>query len=408
MKASDMSELLPKKTAALSGLRVVEIAQLIAGPMAGGFLADLGADVVHVEDKKHGDPARYTGVTKDGVYLWWKVAGRNKRCVTIDLRTAEGQEVARRLVGWADVVITNFRLETLERWGLDWESLHAVNPTLIMLQISGFGGNTSKRNDPGFGKVGEAMSGVVHLTGFPDGPPVHTGFSHADSVTGLFGAFAIQAALYRKSQDPQFDGELIDLALFEGLYRLCEWQVILYDQLGASPMRAGNRLANAPAAVINMYKSKDDIWITVTTGTWKSVQKVAAVLGEPLEDYETPEKQFARSSRLDDLLRSFVASRLADEVLEALKDAEVVASRIYDAEDIVNDETYIERNDVITVDDPELGPVRMQAVLPHLSNHGGEVWRPGPALGADNELVFKGYLGMGDREYDALAADQVI
>lgn len=394
--------------AALAGLRVVEIAQLIAGPMVGSFLADFGADVVHVEDRVHGDPARYTGVAKDGVYLWWKVSGRNKRSVTLDLRTPEGQDVARRLCAWADVVVTNFRAGTLERWGLDWPSLHAVNPDLVMLQITGFGANTTKRDLPGFGKVGEAMSGVVHLTGFADGPPLHTGFSHADSVTGLFGAFAVQTALYRKANDPDFDGEYIDLALFEGLYRLIEWQVIFHDQLGSSPMRAGNQLANAPAAVVNMFRSKDDQYVTVTTGTWRSVQKVAAMLGEAPEEYATPELQFARRDRLDDLLREFVAARPSDEALDAMEAAGVVASIIYTVDDIVNDPTYAERGDIITVDDDELGPVRMQAVLPHFAHHKGSVWRAGPKLGEDNDLVYRTYLGMSDEEYNALRASEII
>jgi formyl-CoA transferase len=393
---------------ALKGLKVLEIAQLIAGPMAGSFLADFGADVVHVEAPDFGDPARYTGVAKDGVYLWWKVSGRNKRSVTLDLRKPEGQDVARRLAKWADVVITNFRVGTMERWGLDWASLHKENPRLIMLQVSGFGANTTKRDRPGFGKVGEAMSGVVHLTGFPDGPPVHTGFSHADSLTGLLGAFAIQTALYRRNTDSNFDGEWIDLALFEALYRLCEWQVIFYDQTGIAPMRAGNQLANAPAAVINMYPSKDEQWITVTTGTWRSVQKVAALLGEPPEDYENPEKQFSRRDRLDDLLRTYVAERNTDEVLAAMEQAEVVASIIYSVEDIVTDKTYAEREDVITVQDSELGPVRMQAVLPHMANHGGEVWRTGPDLGEDNDLVYRDYIGMSDDEFKDLQKSKVI
>ncbi len=394
--------------AALEGLRVVEIAQLIAGPMAGSFLADFGADVVHVEDNVHGDPGRRMGASKDGVYLWWKVSARNKRSVTLDLRTSEGQDVARRLVEWADVAITNFRLGTLERWGLDWDSLHAVNPTLIMLQVSGFGGNTTYRDRPGFGKVGEAMSGVVHITGFPDGPPVHTGFSHADSITGLFGAFAIQTALYRRANDPDFEGELIDLALYEALYRLIEWQVILYDQTGVAPIRAGNQLANAPAAVVNMYLSKDDTWITVTSGTWKSVQKVAALLGEPPEEYATAELQFQRVDRLNTLLREYIAVRTKDEVLAAMESAEVVASVIYDVADILKDPTYAERGDVISINDDELGPVRMQAVLPHLANHPGSVWRTGPTLGRDNELVYKTYIGMTDAEYDALRASNII
>src|SRR4051812_22153862 len=181
--------------AALSGLKVVEFAHVIAGPLAGTFLADLGADVVHVEDPGNGDPQRVAGPHKDGAHLWWKVSARNKRSVTLNLRTEEGRAVARDLARWADVVITNFRVSTLEKWGLDFASLNEINPQLVLLQVTGFGAKNSRRNDPGFGKVGEAMSGVVNLTGFPDGPPVHTGFSHGDSVTGLMGAFAIQAAL---------------------------------------------------------------------------------------------------------------------------------------------------------------------------------------------------------------------
>jgi crotonobetainyl-CoA:carnitine CoA-transferase CaiB-like acyl-CoA transferase len=396
------------QTAALAGLKVLEIAQLIAGPMAGSFLADLGADVVHVEDPAVGDPQRVTGVHKDGIYLWWKVSGRNKRSVTIDLRQAQGQELARRLASWADVVITNFRVETLEKWGLDWESLHAENPTLIMVQMSGFGVNTTLRNRPGFGKVGEAMSGVVHLTGFPDGPPVHTGFSHADSVTGLMGAFAAQCALYRKMTDPSFNGEWVDLALFETLYRLIEWQVILFDQLGEVPTRAGNQLANAPAAVINTYQTKEGVWLTVTSGTPRSVRNVADLLGENPEEYDTVEKQYERRGRLDDLLRSWLAERSADEALTVMAQAEVVASRIYSMADIVADPTYAERGDVIQIEDKDLGTVRMQAVIPKLANHPGAVWRTGPALGEDNDVVFREYLGLEAAELDQLRSDGVV
>jgi len=396
------------RTGILEGLRVVELAQLIAGPLAGTFLADFGADVVHVESPGYGDPGRYTGVAKDGVHLWWKVAGRNKRSVTLDLRRPEGQALAHRLVAWADVVITSFRFDTLQHWQLDWPTLRAVNPKLIMLQVSGFGSDTSLRNSPGFGKVGEAMSGVVHLTGFPDGPPVHTGFSHGDSVAGLMGAFAIQTALFRRQTDPAFAGEWIDLALFEPLYRLIEWQVIVCDQTGEAPMRAGNQLANAPAAVINMYRSRDDRWITVTTGTWQSVLKVVRLLGEPGSDYDTPQKQYGVRDHLDGLLRDYIAARPAEEVLAAMRKAEVVASLIYDVPTMFTDQTFQERGDIITVDDPDLGPVRMQAVLPKLVNHPGRVWRTGPALGQDNDLVYQEYLGLADSEYKELQANGII
>ena len=385
-----------------AGLKIVEFAHVIAGPLAGTLLADLGADVVHVEDPKHGDPSRRMGPTKDGVYLWWKVSARNKRSVTLDLRSPAGQELARQLATWADVVITNFRVGTLEKWGLDWPTLHELNPRLVVLQISGHGTNTSARNDPGFGKVGEAMSGVVNITGFPDGPPVHTGFSHADAVTALMGAFAISAALTGRS-DPGFQGEWIDLALFESLYRLIEWQVIVYDQLGVAPERAGNQLAVAPGAVINTYLTADNQWVTVTSGTPRSVQNVAVLLGFPAEDYATVEAQLAHRKDLDEGLRAWIATKSAQECLTEMKAREVVASRVYTVANIVADPSYREREDIIAVSDPDLGQVRMQNVVPKFSFSPGEVWRTGPALGQDNKLVYRDYLGLSAEDYQQLS-----
>jgi formyl-CoA transferase len=403
MSATDpgMSSL-HRESGALAGLKVVEFAHVIAGPLAGTLMADLGATVIHVEDPGRGDPQRSAGPAKDGVHLWWKVAARNKRSVTLNLRSADGQALARELAAWADVVITNFRVETLEKWGLDYPSIHGVNPTAIVLSVSGFGAFGARRNEPGFGKVGEAMSGVVNLTGFPDGPPVHTGFSHGDSVTGLMGAFAVQAALYRRSTDPDFDGEFIDLALYESLLRLVEWQVIFYDQLGLVPERAGNKLAAAPAAVINTFKTADGHWITVTSGTPRSVRNVASLVGEPVEDYATPADQVARSERLDQLVAKWVSERPADECLRVMRELEVVASVVYTVADIVNDDTMVERETVVAVDDAELGPIRMQGVIPRMANHPGQVWHSAPSLGADNELVYRGLLGRSDKDLDRL------
>lgn len=395
------------KSPALDGVKVVVFGQIIAGPLAGTLLADLGAEVVHVEDPAGGDPSRRMGPLKDGVGLWWKVAARNKRSVTLDLRSEDGQRLAQELACWADVVITNFRTGTLARWGLDWESLHLRHPKLVMLQVSGHGLTSSRRNDPGFGKVGEAMSGVVHLTGFADGPPVHTGFSHGDTVTALMGAFAVSAALNRR-HDPDFEGELIDLALFESLFRLVEWQVIVYDQLGLVPERAGNQLAIAPGAVVNTHLTADGEWLTVTSATPRSVTNIALLLGLPAEEFATIEQQNARGRELDERLGAWISTKSATECLDRMAAAEVVASRIYSVADIVEDETYREREDVITVDDRDLGPVRMQAVVPKLRHHPGRVWRTGPALGEDNELVFKKYLAISDERYDELRSNATI
>ncbi|BDZ39305.1 CaiB/BaiF CoA transferase family protein [Microbacterium suwonense] len=397
-----------KDNATLSGLKVVEFAHVIAGPLAGTLLADLGADVVHVEDPAHGDPQRKAGPTKNGIHLWWKVSARNKRSVTLDLRNEEGRELARDLVRWADVVIVNFRAATLERWQLDFTSLQRINPRLIMLQVTGFGLVSSKRNSPGFGKVGEAMSGVVNITGFPDGPPVHTGFSHGDSVTGLMGAYAIMAALYRRDHDPDFQGEWIDLSLFESLYRLIEWQVIFHDQLGRSPERVGNSLQAAPAAVINTFRTGDGEWMTVTSGTPRSVRNVAELLGQHVEDYATSAMQAERREHLDALLAEWISAHTLAECLDEMERLEVVASAIFSVEDILKDPTYRELDAVVTVDDPDLGEVRMQNVVPRMVNHPGAVRHSAPALGEHNQQVYGEMLARSAEELDRLRTAGVI
>jgi formyl-CoA transferase len=393
---------------ALAGLKVVEFAHVIAGPLAGTLLADMGADVVHVEPPNMGDTGRHMGPVKDDVYLWWKVAARNKRSVSLDLRQERGRELARRLMAWADVVITNLRVGTLERWELDWNAARRVNPRVIYLQVSGYGATSAKRDRPGFGKVGEARSGVVHLTGFADGPPVHTGFSHGDSVAALMGAYGILAALHRKDTDPDFEGEWVDIALFEPLYRLIEWQVIIQDQLAQTPGRSGNRLSVAPAAVINTYRTADDEWIVVTSATLRSVINVAKLLGLDENEFQTVTDQVARADELDARLAEWVAQRSTQACLEAMDEAQVVASRIFTAADILDDPTYAERDDIISVDDDELGPVRMQAVIPHFHRHPGGVWRTGPRLGQDNDLVYRQWLGVPDADYSELKAAGVI
>lgn len=392
----------------LSGLRVVEFAQVIAGPLAGTLLADLGAQVVHVEPPGTGDDARRMGPTKAGHALWWKVLARNKRSVTLDLRREEARPLVKQLLGWADVVIVTFRAGTAQRFGLDWESVRQANPSAILLQITGYGATSSRKDEPGFGKMGEARSGVVHLTGFPDGPPVHTGFSHADSVTGLMGAFAVTAALHRRDQDPQRRGEWIDLALSDTLFRLIEWQAILYDQLGVVPNRAGNRLAVAPGAVINTYRSADGDWITVTSATPKSVANIAAMLGLPPGQYSTTEQQQARRHELDAALITWITDKSTDAALKAMIEADVVAARVFDISDIFEDDVYRERESIVTVDDDDLGPVRMQDVVPRLHVNRGRVWRTGASLGADTDLVLEQWLGIPGDVIDELRQKGIV
>jgi formyl-CoA transferase len=388
----------------LAGVKVVEFAQVIAGPLCGTLMADLGAEVIHVEPPGTGDSARQMGPTKNGKHLWWKVLGRNKRSITLNMHAEPAAEVVRRLVRWADVVVVTFRASTVERFGLDWPSVHQINPRAVLLQISGYGATSSLRDHPGFGKMGEARSGVVHLTGFPDGPPVHTGFSHGDATAGLMGAFAVSAALVRRAHHPQQHGEWIDLALFEPLFRLVEWQVILYDQLGTIPQRSGNSLAVAPAAVIGCYHTADDAWVTVTSATPRSVTNIVRLLGMDTETLNNPTAQAGARAEIDAALAKWIAARTADDAVETLLASEVVASRVFTVADILTDPTYLEREDIVTVHDEDLGEVRMQAALPHFRTDPGSVWRTGPALGADNQLVYQDWLGFTDDELAALRA----
>ncbi len=391
----------------LRGLKVVEFAHVLSAPMAGTLLADLGADVIHVESPGEGDSSRTIGPAKDGTHLWWKVMARNKRAVTVDLRQPAGQDVARELVDWADVVITNMRVRTLERWGLDWEALHARKPNLIYLSVTGNGLGTSDENAPGFGKVGEARSGVVSVTGFPDGPPVHTGFSHADTVTGLMAAFAICAATYRRNE-PDFAGELIDIALFEPLFRLVDWQVIVYDQLGVVPQRSGNQLAVAPGLVINTYRTADGHWVTVTSGTPKSVRNVLGMLELDVDEYMGPNARPDAKGDLDAKLSDWIAAHTAQDALHRMRELEVVAERVHDMSDIISSQLYREREAIVTVEDPDLGPVRMAGVIPKFRVNPGTIWRTGPAQGQDNDEVFSSVLGYGAGEIETLRSNGVI
>ncbi|CAN5325587.1 CoA transferase [soil metagenome] len=397
-----------QSTGPLKGVKVVEFAQVIAGPLAGTLMADLGADVIHVESPGGGDTARHMGPSKNGHRLWWKVLGRNKRSVTLNLHDPRGVDIAADLVRWADVVIVTFRDRTVVKFGLDWENVSRMNPSAILLQISGYGATTSKRDEPGFGKMGEARSGLVHLTGFEDGPPVHTGFSHGDATTGLMGAFAVCAALVRRETDPERRGEWIDLALFETLFRLVEWQVVVHDQLGIVPQRSGNALAVAPAAVIGTYRSKDGHWITITSATQRSVLNIVALLGLPTEEFSTPDHQIARKDELDAGLAAWISERDTDEALRILQKAEVVSSKVFDIADIFADEIFAEREDIVTIDDPDLGPLRMQGVIPQMRTNPGSVWRAGAKLGEDNDLVFRDWLGIDADVVDALHEEGVI
>jgi crotonobetainyl-CoA:carnitine CoA-transferase CaiB-like acyl-CoA transferase len=385
----------------LDGVRVLDVGHALAAPMAATLLGDFGAEVIKVERPDGGDAMRKLGASKDGAPLWWKVAARNKKSITLNITIPQGKDLLERLVGHADVLVENYRPGTLERLGLGWGHLHALNPRLVMLRISGYGQTGPRRLQPGFGRAGEAMSGLVQLTGFRDGPPVHVGYSLADTVTGLMGAYAVMMALYWRAQSGE--GQCIDLALYESLYRLIEWQVITYDQLGVVPIRDGNNFPFPLSSVLaNVYRTRDDRWVTVSAATATVVRRVASMLGLP------PDADLSDVKAIDRRLAGWIAERPLDDVLAAFERADAVAAPVFDMEMIARDPTYRARGGIVTVNDAELGPVRMQGVVPALSRTPGSVKWSGPQLGVHNDEVYGELLKLSAIELDRLRQSRVI
>lgn len=394
-------------TAALDDLRVIDVGHVLAGPFAATLLGDLGADVIKVEPPE-GDGLRRLGPRKDGRPLWWLVAGRNKRCVTLDLRVPEGQELLVRLAREADVLVENFRPGTMERWNIGWDRLHAENPRLIMLRISGYGQQSAGSNPrPMFGRPSEALSGALHLSGFPDGPPMHIGFSVGDTTTALMGAYGVLAALHDRERTGE--GQVVDLALFETLFRMIEWHIPTYDQLGIVTERAGN-LFPLGLMVGSVYQAADGKWLSMSAAAETVIRRMLVLVGgEALADdprFGTPEARNVpeHMQALLGAVGEWIAARPSQEVLDAFEDAGAVIAMAHDAADIVDSPAYKDREAIITVDDPKLGPVKMPNAVPRLSASPGGVKWTGPDVGAHNEEVYSGLLGLTPDELDELRA----
>jgi len=400
---------MPDAHGPLHGLRVVDAATLAAGPLVATALGEFGADVIKVEQPGAGDPLRTWGDRKDGIGLVWKSMSRNKRCVTLDLRQTEGQALFHDLLDVSDVLVVGNRPSALERWGLDYESVHEAHPRVVMLHISGYGRGGPKRDRPGFGTLAEAMSGFAHLTGQPDGPPTLPPFMLADGVAALAATYAVMMALYHRDAGGG-EGQLVDVNLIEPLARLMESQTLSFDQLGIAPGRVGNRLdASAPR---NAYRTGDGRWLALSGASPNIAARVYRTIGRPdlaeHPDYMDPIRRQGRSREVDDLVAAWVGRRTLAEAMAAFEQAEVAAAPVYDAEQLVGDEHLVSRGTFLRVDDPDLGPMRVQAPVAVLSETPASVSHLGRALGADNEAVFGGLLGLDADRLAALRARRVI
>lgn len=377
----------------LDGVRVIDAATLFAGPTAAMLLGDFGADVIKVEHPARGDAARGHGAAVDGVGLWWKSLSRNKRAAAVNLSVTEGQDIMRRLVAGADVLIENFRPGTLERWQLAPEDLQRLNPRLVVARMTGFGQFGPMSGQAGFGTLAEAMSGFAMSTGEPDGPPVLPPLALADTIAGLTMAYAIMVAL--RSADATGRGQVIDMAIIEPILAVLGPQMAAYRALGVVPRRTGNRSSsNAPR---NTYRTRDGRWLAISTSAQPIAERVVTLVGRPdliAEPwFATGAGRVEHTEELDAAVATWIAERDADEVVAAFSAAQAAVATVNDVSDIAEDPQYAALNTFVDVPDEELGSVTMQNVLFRLSETPGEIRWAGPALGrhTDEVLTELGY-----------------
>ena len=395
---------------ALVGLRVLDAGQVIAGPMVGQLLGDFGAEVIKIEEPGAGDPYRRFGPSKDGVPLGWTVLARNKKSITLNLRAPRGIALFRQLVGHVDVVIQSFRPSTVERCGLTYEELSALNPRVVVLYVSGFGQNGPYRDRPGFGTLIEAMSGYADLTGAQDGPPTLPQFALADGVAALYGAFAVMNALYWRDSGGGQLGQAIDLSLLEPLASILGPLATFHEQIGLTLTRMGSRnWANAPR---NVYAASDGKWIAIAASVQQIAARCFAAVGRPelIEDprFATAADRLAHVDEVDEIIGAWVGARSSEEALKVLQANDVAAAPVMDIEALMADPHVRARGMFTQVTDPDLGPVSMQDVVPAMSRTPGRITAGGPRVGQHNAEVYGSLLGLTEADLQVLRDDHVI
>lgn len=397
------------KPGPLDGLTVIEMGTLIAGPFCGQILGDFGATVIKIEDPKAGDPMRQWGRSlPKGHSPWWPVIGRNKRSVTLDLRTAEGQDIARRLIGGADVLVENFRPGALEKWGLGYERLSVDNPGLVMARVSGFGQTGPYSSRAGYALIGEAMGGLRYITGEPDRAPARAGISVGDSLAGLHAALGTMMALHARHRSGK--GQIVDAAIYESVLSVMENLITEYGLTGYVRERSGSVLPGiAPS---NAYPTKDGALVVIGANQDTLFRRLCDAMGRPElaadPRYAGHAARGENQAELDALIGAWTGTLEADALLALMETSGVAAGRVYRAPDMLADPQFAARQAIVDVPHPVFGAVKMQNAFPKLTDTPGAVRWPGPALGEHTAEVLSGRLGLSAEDIAGLRERRVI
>jgi crotonobetainyl-CoA:carnitine CoA-transferase CaiB-like acyl-CoA transferase len=391
----------------LEGIRVLELAQIVAGPFCGALMAEFGAEVIKVEMPGRGDDVRRMGPSEEDVGYWWAVENRNKKVITLDLHHPKGQDIVRRLVPRVDVVTENFRPGTLERWHLGWEDLSRVNPRLIMARITAFGQTGPRRHGPGFAAIGSAFGGNWYLTGPPDRPPARPTPVYPDYLTGLFTAFGVLVAL--RHRDATGEGQWIDAALYESAFRIMEYTPSWYGRQGMVRERGGRQHVGWPGGAC---QTKDGRWVAYTVPAQHLFERLCNMIGQPKlpqdERYSTTKARGEHIPALLEQVDAWFAARTYEEAAQALEEAQVPYSLIMSMADIFAEPHYHARDMIIDVPEPTLGTLPQPGVVPKLSRTPGRVTHAGLPMGTDTDTVLRTLLDLSEAELAALHQEGVV
>ena len=406
------SERDPSLKGPLTGVRVLELGQLLAGPFTTTRLADFGAEVIKVETPGKGDPMREWGHHRyKGKCLWWPVLARNKKSVTANLRVSRGQDIVKRLAAKADVLVENFKPGTLEKWDMGPKELHKINPGLIIARVSGFGQTGPYADRPGFASVGEAMGGLRYINGFPDQPPPRSGISLGDTLTGIFAAQGILMALYWRDAMGGGKGQVVDASIMESCFTMMESSLMDYDKLGVIREPSGTGLANiAPS---NIYPTKDEKYVVIAANVDPMFKRLCDAMDQP--ELATDKRFIDHDARgnhvaeLDNLVAEWTSKMTVKELDSHLEKYGVVTGPIYSIADIAKDPHYRDREMIKYINDETLGSLAVPGIAPKLTETEGEIAWLGPQeLGSHNKEIYGNLLGMNDSELDELSNEGII